>query len=226
MNVTFQKVAPVSKKDGINRQLKEAIVSGAIGSGDQIGEAKLARQFGVGQGLIREALLELEYQGFVRRAPFSNTRVATVSDEDAAHIFDIRIELEPLAFERAARILSPDDTLHLLELSEQAGQAANSGELACFFEKHLAFFRKIWELSGNKYLQQTLERLVVPLDALYLRRGCFKHEELMQIALVCIGCHEQIVDTLQNEDTRGVARVVSECLVRMKEIIVSKGGSL
>jgi DNA-binding GntR family transcriptional regulator len=224
MNITFQKVAPVSKKDCVNRLLKEAIVSGAIVSGDQIVEAEVARQFGVGQGVAREALLELEYQGLVQRAPFSNTRVATLSDQDVGHICDIRIELEPLAFERAGRILGPNDVVHLRKLIAQAKEAATSGDLAGFFDNHLAFFRKVWELSGNKYLRQTLERLVVPLFALYLTRGSFKHEELMQIAVACVDRHEQIIHTFQAGDTCEVKRMVSDCLIQMKEIIVSKGG--
>src|SRR5262245_28789112 len=105
MKVTFPKLTPVSKKDSVLGLLKKAMAAGAITCGDQIVEATLARQFGVGQGLVREALLELECEGFVDRTPFSNTRVTSLSAEDAGHIFDIRIELEPLAFELAARTL-------------------------------------------------------------------------------------------------------------------------
>src|SRR2546422_6800986 len=94
----FQKVEPVSKKARVVASLKEAILSGMIQSGEQIVEGKIAQQFGVGQGLIREALIELEHQGFVTRTPFSGTQVPTLGLKDAQQIFDIRIELEPLAF--------------------------------------------------------------------------------------------------------------------------------
>src|SRR5438552_10620629 len=99
---TFQKIEPVSKKVRIVASLKEAILSGALQSGDQIVEGKLAQQLGVGQGLIREALIELEHQGFVQRSPFSWTQVTTLTNEDANQIYEIRIEVEPLAFTLAA----------------------------------------------------------------------------------------------------------------------------
>src|SRR5215472_18888196 len=98
MSPTFQKIEPVSKKARVLVSLREAIVSGAIQGGDQIVEAKIAQEFGVGQGLIREALIELEHQGFVQRTPFSGTQVSKLSMEDAQQIFELRIELEPLAF--------------------------------------------------------------------------------------------------------------------------------
>ena len=225
MKITFPKVAPVSKKDCVNRLLKEAITSGAIACGDQIVEAKVARQFGVGPGLVREALLELEYEGFIHRTPFSNTRVATLSDKDAQHIFDVRIELEPLAFELAVRIVEPNDLAYLRNLMTQTKEGLNQGDLTYFFDNHLAFFRKAWELSGNKYLHQTLERLVVPLFVLYLTRPSFKCAGLMQKAIACSDSHEQILETFRARDVCEVKRMVTDCLIQMKAI-VSRGGSL
>ena len=98
MTLTLQKIEPTSKKACIVASLKEAIISGEIRSGEQIVEGKLAQQLGVGQGVIREALIELEHNGFVQRTPFSGTQVAKLTLLDAQQIFDIRIELEPLAF--------------------------------------------------------------------------------------------------------------------------------
>src|SRR5437868_530637 len=97
----FQRVEPVSKKARVVVSLKEAILSGAIQTGEQIVESKIAQQFGVGQGLIREALIQLEHQGFVTRMPSSGIQVPKLGLIDAQQIFDIRIRLEPLAIELA-----------------------------------------------------------------------------------------------------------------------------
>src|SRR5438552_18043613 len=115
MSATFQKIEPVSKKARVVALLKEAILSGTIQSGEPIVEAKLAQQFGVGQGLIREALIELEHHGFVQRTPFTGTTVTTLTLEDAQQIFEVRIELEPLAFHLAAVRASQRDIASLTE---------------------------------------------------------------------------------------------------------------
>src|SRR5215831_14791237 len=126
MAPTFQKIEPVSKKVRIVAQLREAIISGNIQAGEQIVEGKVAQQFGVGQGLIREALIELEHHGFVQRTPFSGTQVSKLNLEDAQQIFDIRIELEPLAFLLAGLKASAQEIQELRQFAAKAKKAAKS----------------------------------------------------------------------------------------------------
>src|SRR5262247_1129691 len=139
MTTTFQKIEPVSKKVRLVSLLREAIVSGALRSGEQVVEGKIAQQFGVGQGLIREALIELEHHGFVQRTPFSGTQVPKLTLEDAEQIFEIRIELEPLAFFLAGGKAGPEDLETLKEIAEKTRAASNAEDLDAFFEHHLSF---------------------------------------------------------------------------------------
>src|SRR6185369_13329608 len=116
---TFERIEQVSKKSRVVALLREAILSGRIKGGEQIVEAKLAQEFGVGQGLVREALIELEHRGFVLRTPFTGTTVPTLTLEDAQQIFEVRIELEPLAFSLAAKRATERDIAALSELIEK-----------------------------------------------------------------------------------------------------------
>lgn len=212
----FQKIEPVSKKTRVVGLLRDAILSGTIKSGEQIVEGKLAQQFGVGQGLVREALIELEHQGFVQRTPFSSTQVPTMTLEDAQDIFDMRIALEPLAFALAGPAASTADIADLDDLLEKARRGETDGDLDKFFENHLAFRRKVWQLSGNKYLLQTLERLVVPLYALYLIRRKHNHESLQQTVIDCIEHQQKIMKAYKTGDFDEAQAVASDFLVRMK----------
>ena len=218
----FQKLQPVSKKTRVVSALKEAILSGALQSGDQIVEGKLAQQLGVGQGLIREALIELEHQGFVQRSPFSWTQVTKFSNEDAEQIFEIRIEVEPLAFALAGRKVSPEQIAELWELVSNAKQGAASSELDIFFENHLAYRRKIWDLSGNRFLKETLERLVAPLYALYLMRANFNREGLSQTIQDCLVHQEETLRAFEGGNPDEAARVVRNFLQQMKDSLGSK----
>lgn len=218
----FQKVEPVSKKVRVVASLKEAILSGAIQSGEQIVEGKIAQQFGVGQGLIREALIELEHQGFVTRTPFSGTQVPKLGLEDAQQIFDIRICLEPLAVELAGKKVTQEQLSELQELVVRAKEGAESKNLDTFFENHLAFRRKIWKLSGNKYLQQALERIVTPLFALYLIRGSFNREGLLQTVIECIEHEEKIMKAFHRGSLAEAGQIARDFLVRMKDNLGSK----
>jgi DNA-binding GntR family transcriptional regulator len=218
----FEKLQPVSKKMRVVAALKEAIVSGTLQSGDQIVEGKLAQQFGVGQGLVREALIELEHQGFVQRSPFSWTQVTTLTNEDARDIFDIRIEVEPLAFDLAARKATPEEVAALWELVAGARQGVVSGDLDAFFENHLAYRRKAWALSGNRFLKETLERLVAPLYALYLMRADVNREGLVETMQDCIAHQEQTLRAFEAGKPEEAAEVVRKFLRQMKDNLGSR----
>jgi DNA-binding GntR family transcriptional regulator len=219
MSPTFQKIEPVSKKARIVTMLRDAIISGAIQGGEQIVEGKVAQQFGVGQGLIREALIELEHQGFVQRTPFSGTQVPKLTLENALQIFDIRIELEPLAVFLAGERLDDGYLSELQELSEKTSVAAKAEDLDTFFENHLSFRKKIWKQSGNPYLQQALERLVIPLYALYLIRWNYNREGILQTTLDCIQHQDKILAAYRQKDPEQARCIARDFLVQMKEYL-------
>src|SRR5215467_3061353 len=125
----FQKIEPISKKARIVASMRDAIVSGAIKSGEQIVEGKLAQELGVGQGLIREALIELEHQGFVQRTPFAGTQVTELTIQDAQQIYDLRIELEPLAFFLAGQNVNGPHISELREMAERSRIASKAVDL-------------------------------------------------------------------------------------------------
>jgi DNA-binding GntR family transcriptional regulator len=219
MSPTFERIEPVSKKTRVVTLLREAILSGSIKGGEQIVEAKLAQQFGVGQGLIREALIELEHHGFVQRTPFSGTTIPTLTLEDAQQIFDVRIELEPLAFYLATTRAGERDIASLNKLVERTKRETKAEDLEGFFESHLEFRKKVWELSGNRYVQQALERVVIPLYALYLIRNSYNREGILQTVVECIEHEDKILDAFRRSDAQAARQVVRDFLMTMKEYL-------
>jgi DNA-binding GntR family transcriptional regulator len=219
MPLSLEKIEPISKRTRIVDSLRDAILSGAIRSGDQIVEGKLAQQLGVGQGVIREALIELEHHGFVQRMPFSGTQVTELTIQDSQHIYDIRIELEPLAIYLAGPNADARHISDLKELTEKAAIASKAGDLSAFFENHLAFRRKIWTLSGNRYLQQTLERIVIPLYALYMIRQSYNLEGILQTTIDCIDHQFRILDAYDQKNFEEARETARNFLKKMKEYL-------
>ena len=219
MSPTFERIEPVSKKARVVNLVRQAILSGSIKGGEQIVEAKLAQEFGVGQGLVREALIELEHHGFVQRTPFTGTTVPTLTLEDAQQIFEVRIELEPLAFYLAANRSTQSDIAILTELAEKTKLEAKTEDLEGFFETHLEFRKKVWEVSGNRYVQQALTRVVIPLYALYLIRRSYNREGIVQTLVECIEHQDKILDAFRRHDAEAARQVARDFLKRMKEYL-------
>ena len=154
-----------------------------------------------------------------RLTPQGKTKL---TNEDARDIFDIRIEVEPLAFDRAARRSDADEIAELRELAARAEQGAQPDGLDAFFENHLAYRRRVWDLSGNRFLKQTLERLVAPLYALYLMRADFNREGLLETIEDCIAHQEATLRAFESGNPEEAADIVRRFLQQMKESLGSR----
>jgi DNA-binding GntR family transcriptional regulator len=141
------------------------IMSGQLRPGDQVVESRLAKQLGVGQNAVREALQDLEFQGFVVKFPHRGTFVTKLSREDLDQIYRIRAELESLAVEWARKHNRPDarDLERLEAILEESEKGADAGDFYTFARADTEFHRCLWELSGNTYLRKALEVVAVPL---------------------------------------------------------------
>src|SRR6185436_14028226 len=206
-------IQPISKRDQVVKAMKAAILSGTIEPGASIVESKIDQQLGAGVPLIREALIELEHQGFVQRTPYKGTTVTKLSPADVRSIFALRVELEAIAIEWAKANATEADIANLkLEINKMSA-AAESLDLPQFYEGDLAFHRKIWSLSGNPYLVDVLERLVVPLFAFFLMKT--NRQQAHYVDSAC--SHEKIVDAMSDKSATELREMFKASLVNWKD---------
>ena len=134
-------------KDRVSELIKDAILSGKLEPGDRIVEMKLAADLGVATTSVREALFELESQGFVTRYTNKGTFVTQLSKDDIAQIIRVRHELEGLATELAEQRATDDDVAELRTHVVEMGHAARTSDLRLFYRADIEFHQKIWTLS-------------------------------------------------------------------------------
>src|SRR5690348_9384798 len=104
----FVAIEPISLKGLVSSAIREAILNGKVSPGERIVESQLAKQMRVGQNAVREALQELEFQGFVIRVPNRGTFVTDFSLEDINQIYRFRVEFEGLAAQLAREAGRPN----------------------------------------------------------------------------------------------------------------------
>lgn len=185
-------IQPVSKRNQVVSSFKEAILSGIIQPGESIVESKVAQQLGAGIPLVREALLELEHQGYVQKIPYKGTTVTKLERRDVEKIFRLRVDLESLAIEWAKENVTPTDLEDLRNITAKMKEGAQALNLDQFYQNDLDFHRKLWEMSGNEYLVECLERIVAPLFAFFLMKDRRERESYLFSAAQ----HEKIVESL------------------------------
>lgn len=214
----LQHIKPISKKDQVIEEIKGAIALGKMEPGEPIVENKVAQDLGVGTPLVREALIELEHQGFVQKFPYKGTYVTKLSPSDIEHIFRLRVELESLTMEWAKENATPADIAELRNLVQRMRQGAEEMRLDLFYESDIAFHRKLWEMSGNPYLVDTLERLVVPLFAFFLMRKNRDRENYIESA----ANHLQFVDSLTSLEPAELRKMVKQSMTRWKDEMLAR----
>ena len=159
----------VSLKEAAVQQICQAIECGELKSGEILTELGLARKLGVAQPTIREALLELEFIGYVERTVTRKARVTLLTRAAIANIYLVRTRLETLAVELIAGQPSPqlDSCRKPLQAMESA---AKNGVFREFCHADLKFHRALWSLSQNDCIESTLERIVPKLFAFAIIR--------------------------------------------------------
>lgn len=158
----------LSVPEAVAQKLRDAVLAGQLKPGERLVEQKLASRFGIGQPTLREALKELEFQGFVRKSPKKGTYVTLLTPEDFRKIQEVRMTLEVVAIEKAA-LNTTDRAMRELEtLVVSMRSAAQKFDLATFHKSDVAFHEKIWALTGNEYLELALEQIAFRLFAFVL----------------------------------------------------------
>jgi DNA-binding GntR family transcriptional regulator len=179
-------------------KLREAILSDRLRPGQRLVEQKLAAHFGIGQPTLREALRELEAQGFVRKSQKRGTYVTELSAEEYRQTHDVRMTLESLAMERAAPNVTAEALREMEQSLDQLAAAARQPDLNLYHKSDMDFHKVIWKLTGNDCLLQTLERITFGLFAFALlgRPSAGMRPDL----LAAIEQHRSILEGLRTRD--------------------------
>jgi DNA-binding GntR family transcriptional regulator len=181
-----------SLRDKVVSSLKSAFFSGHLKPGEALVERQLAQQMKVGSPAVREALITLQQQGFVRRVANTATYVNSFSVDEVRQLYQLRVEMELLSLKWAKPRVTNEDISVLEIIVEAMAAAASKKNLREFFENDLEFHRHCWKLSGNKYLEQSLENLVPALFAFVLNGNSVSAQEVVAKQ------HLQIISALRS----------------------------
>jgi len=161
----FSQLEAVSLAEGVAAALKDAFFSGKLKPGAGIVERQIAKQMNVGTPVVREALISLKHEGFVRRVKNKATFVTAFDADEVRQLYTLRVELETLALQWARPLVTKSDLNHLKSLVDRLVEAGERDDRRVFLERDFEFHRYCWKLSGNPFLADTLERLMAPLFA-------------------------------------------------------------
>lgn len=198
MEPTFQlpKVAePVSLKDKAYNAIKGAILSLKLKPGDPLVESDLAQQLGISKTPVRDALLELEREGFVTKVLFKGTYVTEITLKDVREVFQLRAVLEGLAARLAAPFFSAEEVEKGEKIIAAAEAALAEGDIALCSECGKRFHRLIINKADN----QRLQTIILNLDD-HLQRFRLLSDQINGRLNKSLKEHRKVLEALQGRD--------------------------
>lgn len=161
LNTLQPDALPQTRSAWAAQRLRSAILLAELAPGDEIREARLAREWGVSPTPLREALRALAAEGLVVQQPQKVSRVAELSRDETIEIYALRLVLEPLALRVAMQRRPPqraDDIIRTCaELTATA--AADPSNHEGYERAHRAFHRSLVADCGSATILGTLEGL-------------------------------------------------------------------
>lgn len=166
----------------------------------------LARELGVSQTPIRDALNRMEADGLVVRVPHAGYRIPPqITRQRFEDMVEIRLLLEPAAARRAAEHASGEQVKHLRQmLEDMAGLAQGDEPLAygAFGLRDAAFHDLLAQSAGNQFVREALARLHTHV---HLFRLSYDHQQDSGVTLLAMGEHDEILTAVAGRDPDAAA---------------------
>ena len=178
------------------RELRDRVLTGRLRPGDRLDLDRVAAEFGTSRTPVREALLELSYEGLVTVTPRSGITVVGITPEDAVDNFAVLAALAGKAAEWATHRIDDHQLGELHRLADAVGEGPD------VVEANRRFHRAVNLAAGSPrlltYLRQAVRAVPASYFTLFPEQGRKSRAE-----------HAALVDAIGRGDA-GAARAIAE----------------
>jgi DNA-binding GntR family transcriptional regulator len=136
----------------IREKLQSIILSGERPPGAKLRQQELAAQFGVAQGVVREALLELQAYGLVETIDNRGVYVSRIDRQKLLEAFEVREMHEGLAARLCCERVTRAEIRSLVELAHEIYQLAADDKSNEMASQDRNLHARLIHLSGNSML--------------------------------------------------------------------------
>lgn len=195
-------IAPPTRAEWVDSLLRRAILQGELVPGEKLVAERLAEQWGVSATPLRETFQRLAGEGLVVIEPQRGARVAPLSVEEAAEIYELRLLLDPVALQRSMAAGAGDPAFAEEVRRAHDTVAGRHRTLGAYHEAHRAFHLTLLSRCPNRRLVRQVAQLLEhsqrfhAAGAVSVRRGDAAAE------------HRELVDAVVRGDRRTAVAVL------------------
>lgn len=203
-------VAPIDSretfKDKAYTALRHVIMSSDIyrsRTDIRLDERQLAQDFGISRTPVREAMAQLEREGFVRSVPRRGVYVVRKNKQEVIELIQAWAALESMAARLITESASDEDIAGLRRMFATFEGDKLHAKLDEYSEVNINFHQSIIELSGNQALIRLAENLFTHMRM--IRRKTIGEKDRADRS---IRDHMNIIEALEARDTARAEELV------------------
>ena len=204
-------VLPIRER--VAAELRNAIFSGSISPGQELGQDYLATKLGVSRMPVREALQILANEGLIELRVNRGAVVKNISSTSIREHFEIRLILECEAAARACSRITDFSELEFIH--EEQRKAIENMDIEKANMCNQALHMYIWEHSGNTKLKNILVQLWNGLSIGTVVQPAH-HMKLS------FDEHAQLIRALKARDETAARSIMAEHLKRSMENMIAR----
>lgn len=191
-----------SLRELVYQYFRDEMQLGRLAPGATINLNAMSRELGVSKTPLRDALIQLEIEGFVTILPRRGVMVRRLNLEDVRDCYGIIGALEALVIRNNFHRIGPDAILRMKQLNDDQRKAFADGEHLVYYQKNLDFHDVFLSLSRNA----TLLKIIIPMkQRLYdFPRQAYVTEWEMRN----MDDHDRFITMIENGDVDGAARLM------------------
>ncbi|MBB6210685.1 GntR family transcriptional regulator [Novispirillum itersonii] len=195
--------------------LCDAIIKGQFKPGDRLKIRDLAQRLGTSVTPVRDAILRLTHDGALVFLSPRDIRIPVLGMDQYLEIRNIRLRLEALAAETAARKATPEDLDRLRTLITRNEQAIADGNIPLGLELNQAFHFELSVIARMPVLFNTLRRI-------WLQMGPLVAGAYGPGGRDMIDHHYPVLDALERRDPDAAATAIMQDILGGGQMILAQ----
>jgi DNA-binding GntR family transcriptional regulator len=209
--------APITRQTFLQKQsmsvdlveyIKQQILDGQLNPGDRIVETKFAKELGISQTPVREAIRLLSGEGIITILPNKGPMVRTFDMKDIYEVYSLRSVLEGLAMRLAVQLATDSQIDALVEHFEEMKRKLEDDTVDSLLQESSFIHQSIIWLSSQSRLSASYDSITfhIALAARMLGKVSTKIKEVEQ--------HAELIEALVRRDPNHAEKVMRQHIFR------------
>ena len=198
-----------SLKELVYEYLYKKINTGSLRPNEKLNENQICKDLNVSRTPIREALVQLENEGYIKRLQRRGFIVREINQKQIKEIYEIIGCLEGLAAYDAVDRLTESDLESMSELTQKIDEAIKRRNIHQYFETQRIFHEKYISASANI----ELGKLIASLKKRFMKKAYYQHENediLFKTLQRNNNQHKEILRLFKEKDKKDVEQYLKE----------------